>query len=181
MMPLLLALALACSPPTSPQAPPAPETQDAATSRPPSPPPATVDGSGLAERLTAPADRVRVFNFWASWCPPCLAELPMLRTFQFRNPDVEVVLVNVDHVTVQGAKVPILVRNHGLESLTHLLLQSNDPNRTLREQVADWPEQLPTTLVVGRDGTRRALFREAITPDALTAAVRDARDAPAPR
>ena len=37
-----------------------------------------------------------VINFWATWCAPCLREIPMLKEFQTANPDLQVVGIAVD-------------------------------------------------------------------------------------
>ncbi len=36
-------------------------------------------------------------NFWASWCGPCAAELPLLAEMDAELEDLRVVLVNIDH------------------------------------------------------------------------------------
>jgi thiol-disulfide isomerase/thioredoxin len=41
-------------------------------------------------------DRPLIVNFWATWCAPCLREIPLLREFQTANPDVQVVGIAVD-------------------------------------------------------------------------------------
>ncbi len=162
-----------------------PNGVEARVQRPNPIPPTAVSGPELEARLVEASGRVRVFNFWATWCPPCLAEMPMLRTYAFRHPEIEIVLVNVDHVSAQGMKVPIAIRNLGLESLGHLLLASEDPNRTLRAHVKDWPQQLPTTLIVSPTGVRTQMVAEALTVDRLDAAIRaanasDAQPQPGP-
>jgi len=40
--------------------------------------------------------RPLIVNFWATWCAPCLREIPLLREFQTANPDVQVVGIAVD-------------------------------------------------------------------------------------
>jgi len=37
-----------------------------------------------------------VINFWATWCAPCLREIPMLKAFQDANPELTVVGIAVD-------------------------------------------------------------------------------------
>ncbi len=38
-----------------------------------------------------------LINFWATWCGPCLREIPMLKTFQAAHPDIQVIGIAVDH------------------------------------------------------------------------------------
>src|SRR5690606_10772976 len=59
-------------------------------------PPRRMDAPSVALWLGTPTERVRVVSFWASWCQPCIHEMPVLREFARRNPEVDVVLVNVD-------------------------------------------------------------------------------------
>jgi thiol-disulfide isomerase/thioredoxin len=40
-----------------------------------------------------------VVNFWATWCAPCLREIPMLKAFQADHPDVQVVGIAIDRET----------------------------------------------------------------------------------
>jgi thiol-disulfide isomerase/thioredoxin len=37
-----------------------------------------------------------LINFWATWCGPCLREIPMLKEFQTDNPDLQVVGIAID-------------------------------------------------------------------------------------
>jgi thiol-disulfide isomerase/thioredoxin len=57
----------------------------------------TVDGEvfDLAAHVAA-ADKPVVLNLWASWCPPCRAEMPAINTASQRHPDVKFVGVAVN-------------------------------------------------------------------------------------
>ena len=50
--------------------------------------------AGEPVRLQAFADRPTVVNLWATWCPPCRHELPLLAAAQRNNPSVNFVFVN---------------------------------------------------------------------------------------
>jgi thiol-disulfide isomerase/thioredoxin len=44
------------------------------------------------------AGRPLLINFWATWCAPCLREIPLLKAFQERQPDLGVVGIAVDRL-----------------------------------------------------------------------------------
>lgn len=54
------------------------------------------DGSAVA--ITWPSERTRIVHFWATWCPPCVKELPSLLAFarEMRERGIEVVAIAVD-------------------------------------------------------------------------------------
>ncbi|TXK64329.1 TlpA disulfide reductase family protein [Alkalisalibacterium limincola] len=87
--------------------------------------------------------RPMVVNLWATWCPPCRREMPVLAAAQHRFPGVNFVLVN------QGES-PIEVLNYleqsGL-SFENMLL---DPYSRVMQEVG--ARGLPTTLFFHADG-----------------------------
>jgi thiol-disulfide isomerase/thioredoxin len=54
------------------------------------------DLAGHATSIASWPDRPMVINFWATWCAPCLREIPLLKAFQVENPGVQVVGIAVD-------------------------------------------------------------------------------------
>ena len=57
------------------------------------------DSSGKTISLAALKGKVVFINFWATWCPPCLAELPSINTLFHQlsqNPDIVFLMVDTD-------------------------------------------------------------------------------------
>jgi thiol-disulfide isomerase/thioredoxin len=97
-----------------------------------------------------PADwrgRIVVLNFWATWCIPCVAELPSLDRLAASAPDFAVLAVSADRT---GAEVvsPFL-KAHGIAHLTTLL----DPHMAAGQ--AFGVAGFPTTLVIDASGRLR--------------------------
>jgi len=72
----------------------------------PASPVEVTDGSGRPIRLSQFAGRVVLVNFWATWCTPCVREMPGLDKLQERlgGPDFVVVAINEDRDGIEVAK-----------------------------------------------------------------------------
>ena len=66
---------------------------------------------GKTHRLEDYRGKVVLVNFWASWCPPCLAELPGMQRLadQMTDNAFEILLVNVGESSFRVAKIMKLI------------------------------------------------------------------------
>ena len=125
----------------------------------------TIDGGRLD--LAALRGRPVVLNFFATWCPPCAAEMGELTSFQSDHPEVTVVGVALD--SGGAAQVRAFARRHGLNFKVVLA----DEGAASRFGVS----QLPTTYVVQPDGRLGRSFVGPIVARTLARATADLRPA----
>lgn len=126
--------------------------------------------SFLVMELDSPRDRPRIYNFWATWCGPCMAEMPALREFGKANPQVDIIFVNVDLPSLHDTKVPAVVKRMKLDAFEHLALDHKDPAYALN-QVDGWPNSIPVTYVVSSRGERVKSFHTRVNHKMLAAAI----------
>ena len=98
--------------------------------------------------------------------------MPELVEFARDHSMVEVVLVNVDLVSLRDSKVLPYMQEHGVSGVTALQLDHPDPASALRAVVPDWPDSVPTTLVLDQTGRRVGLYTVAVTAETLAAAIK---------
>lgn len=102
-------------------------------------------------------------NFWATWCAPCIQELPALARLQamLGGPDFAVVTIALDEP--EPARAAAFLAEHGAGSLPALI----DGNRTVDNVLPI--TALPTSLLVDKSGKVRAAFTGDATWDCGTA------------
>lgn len=106
------------------------------------------DFEGRRHALSDWRGKVVVINFWATWCTPCLAELPEFQTFA-KTPSDRVVVVGVNLIdTEKGGQAAVqrFASEHRLS-----WAQLSDPGGHL--QSAFGVRVIPTTVVLGPDGS----------------------------
>ncbi len=104
------------------------------------------DKMGQAVSLDDFKGKVVVLNFWATWCPPCVAEMPALDKLQSEmgGKDFAVVAVSTDR---QGIKKSApFYRRAGIKNLALY----NDTRGSLQE--AFQARSLPLTVLIDREG-----------------------------
>ena len=108
----------------------------------------TVADGTSSVHLASLRGRVVVLNFWATWCPPCVEELPSLLALQQRMPQVDVVAISIDED----------------DSIYHkFLIDHNVTLRTVRDTAQSsnalyGTYKLPETYVIDRKGILRRKF-----------------------
>ncbi len=122
----------------------------------PAPPIAAADVDGKPVSLAELKGKVVLVDFWATWCPPCVASIPALDAMARKYQDKGFVIlgVNVDamHENVQEAKKALPVVRRFL--VGHRVTWTNLLNG---EGAGDFAsaygvEQIPANFLVGRDG-----------------------------
>jgi cytochrome c biogenesis protein CcmG, thiol:disulfide interchange protein DsbE len=109
------------------------------------------DLNGQSVSLSDHQGQVVLLNFWASWCPPCRAEMPAIQQVYQSYQDQGLVVLAVD-ATYQDA--PASVRTF-LGSFEHSFTILRDERAEANRLYA--VNSLPTTFFIGRDGVIRDL------------------------
>ena len=111
----------------------------------------------LQKIIQATGDRVLVINFWATWCAPCIKEIPYFEKLNAEDKNAEVVLVSMDYdLDPNTDKVNRFVTRKKIKSRV-LVLTENDPNSWIDKIDKRWSGALPATLVVNRKTGKREL------------------------
>jgi thiol-disulfide isomerase/thioredoxin len=111
----------------------------------------------LQKIIQTTGDRILVINFWATWCAPCIKELPYFEKLNAEDKNAEVVLVSMDYdLDPNTEKVNRFVTRKKIKSRV-LLLTENDPNSWIDKIDKRWSGALPATLVVNRKTGKREL------------------------
>ena len=118
----------------------------------PLPPFGFVTADGRTLRIgdyTGENGRGAVLNFWATWCAPCVAEMPSLALLSRALEAERIAVLPISADRGGAGVVAPFFRNHGIEGLPVLLDPGSEAVHAL--QLAG----LPTTVLVGPDGRER--------------------------
>ncbi|PPC91727.1 MAG: redoxin [Methylobacter sp.] len=105
------------------------------------------DTSGRQHSISEWRGKVLVINFWATWCPPCLKEMPEFNALQKRYSEQGLQFIGIaiednepvaKHLAENPVDYPILVGDNAAI--------------TLSQQLGNLVNAVPFSVVVGRDG-----------------------------
>lgn len=133
----------------------------------------------LTEWKNADNDTVYVLNFWATWCAPCVAELPDFEKLnrEYAGRAVRVILVNNDFRRDVDKKVKLFVKRKKLRSQV-VFMDETTPNSWIDLVSSDWSGALPATLVVSKRRGYERFFEKQLHYNELEQAVQAALNQP---
>lgn len=123
------------------------------------------DFSKLETAVLNDKNTTYVVNFWATWCAPCVKELPYFEQLNSQNKNVKVVLVSLDFKNQFEAKLLPFLERKSIKSEV-VLLTDKDYNTWLPKVDKDWSGSIPATLII-KDGKRVFAERTFATYDEL--------------
>lgn len=116
------------------------------------------DFKGLEPLFKQKNDSIYVINFWATWCQPCVEELPYFEQINtnYKDKKVKVVLVSLDMKNQIERKLLPFMNGKKLQSEV-LLLSDPDANSWIPKVDATWSGAIPATVIYNKD---KSMFYE---------------------
>ena len=123
----------------------------------------TLHYTELKPLLNQKGDDLYVVNFWATWCAPCIKELPYFEALNQRE-DVEVLLVSLDFPKHKESRLLPLFKKNKLQSKL-VLLDDADENYWINDIHPNWSGALPATLIYTKK--QRGFYEQSFTKEEL--------------
>jgi peroxiredoxin len=117
-----------------------------------------IDASGAAKLARNETDKLTLINVWATWCGPCVAELPELVTMNrmYRGRKFRLVTISMDDAAKKDEAVRALKENH--VAATNYLLEDQSRDAFADSLDKEWPGPIPYTMLVAPGG--KVLYRK---------------------
>ena len=124
------------------------------------------DFNGLERYLKPENDVLYVVNFWATWCQPCVAELPYFERInnEFKNQNVKVILVSLDMSKQVTTRLIPYIQKNNIQSEV-VLLNDLDADTWINKVDSSWSGALPATLFYSTE--KRVFFEKSFTYESL--------------
>ena len=111
-----------------------------------------IDEAGLAALRKGDPEKIKLVNFWATTCGPCVAELPELVeiNLMYRHRAFEMVTVATNFPD-EKAEVEQLLKKKQVSS-KNLIFAGTDKYKHMAAFDKDWDATIPYTLLIGKNG-----------------------------
>jgi thiol-disulfide isomerase/thioredoxin len=135
-----------------------------------------IDVRGVKDLIkNSSSGKVRLINFWATWCGPCVAEFPDLVIIDrmYRGRSFEFITVNLDKQARKGDALNFLKKQEA--SNKNFMFNDDDVYKLIEAVDADWQGGIPFTLLIEPGGKILIKKEDMIDPPEMKKMIVDSR------
>lgn len=122
----------------------------------------------LMERVAAGNDTLYILNFWATWCVPCVKEMPEFNRLHqlYKDRPVKILLVSLDFKEAVPHKLIGFIKKRKI--LPEVVwLDETDANSFIPKIEESWEGSIPATLLLYSRQAYRKFFEGMVTAEQL--------------
>ncbi|UXX79768.1 TlpA family protein disulfide reductase [Reichenbachiella carrageenanivorans] len=122
----------------------------------------------LAKLISTPSEKNKVINFWATWCRPCIKELPQFLDLyeKYNSENLELSLISFDFVEDLDSKLIPFLTKRNIKANVYLL-DETDYNSFIDKVDPAWSGAIPATLMMTSKNTKRIFIEKEFTENEL--------------
>ena len=111
------------------------------------------DTTGNQHKISEWKGKLILLNFWATWCPPCVSEMPELVTLQneLAGKNLQIIGIGIDSTS----NIQDFAKKH---QISYPLLVGGMEGTSVSKQFGNDTGGLPFTVLIGADGTVRKTY-----------------------
>ena len=119
----------------------------------------------VVKSFSAKNDTVYVVNFWATFCKPCVAEIPdFIRIVdKYKKQKVKLLLVSLDLPSYVAVRLPAFIKKNNYKT-NHVWLNETDADHFCPMVDPKWSGAIPSTLIVNNSNGYKKFTEDQITP-----------------
>jgi len=104
------------------------------------------------QMISSPSNQIRVYNFWATWCAPCIKEMPHFDKVNNEDKEVALYFISLDDGR-KTERVTNFIDKRNIQAPVYLL-DDIDYNKWISKVHSDWSGAIPATLFVDAKGNK---------------------------
>ncbi len=118
------------------------------------------------EQLMNKSDSVLVISFWATFCKPCIEEIPYLQSIsnKYKDEKVKLLLVSLDLAAFYPNTIEAFAKKHNFNSQI-VWLNETDADHFCPKIDKSWSGAIPATLIINNKTGYKKFVEEQMKPE----------------
>lgn len=111
--------------------------------------------------------KIKILNFWATFCRPCVIEMPFFEEVAIKfEDDIDLIFVSLDFVENVENKVKPFLTKKNIHSRV-ILLDDTDYNSWIDRVNPNWSGAIPATLIIDKNTGEKFFFEKIFDKEEL--------------